>query len=316
MANVSISTASKAFSMSPEVNEQTRKMIFNIAKKHGVFKKFYNAKYPRLVIGVICPEFEGQCYANAISTLQKELSARECEISVASSNFSADSSNKLFEYYCNYTNVDGIIIMDARSDQYSNEIPCVYMSENIPDAAKNEPNATFAHISCNSSDAILEGIKTFVDAGIYDIGYIGEPHSIRRFNFFKNAMHSLGIPFKNEYVVNDSARFEEGGYQGMMRLFERNTVPRAIFCCYDHIAIGAMRAIRERGLSVPDDIKLFAFDDISEAKYLNPSLSSVNTKMRERCALAASTVVNMITGEPYESEIRLRSEFIARESTM
>lgn len=58
LAHVSVATVSKAFSMSSEVNEQTREMIFDIAKKYGCFKKFFNAKYPKFVVAVICPEFQ------------------------------------------------------------------------------------------------------------------------------------------------------------------------------------------------------------------------------------------------------------------
>lgn len=53
LANVSVSTASKAFSGSTEVNEETREMIFDIAKKNECFKRFYNVKYPELVIAII-----------------------------------------------------------------------------------------------------------------------------------------------------------------------------------------------------------------------------------------------------------------------
>ena len=63
LANVSVSTASKAFSMSSEGSDETREIIFDVAKKHGCFKKFFNAKYPKLVIAVICPEFESTYYS-------------------------------------------------------------------------------------------------------------------------------------------------------------------------------------------------------------------------------------------------------------
>ena len=62
LANVSVSTASKAFSGSTEVSEDTKELIFEIAKKHGCFKKFYNVKYPKLVIAIIVPEFRGTYY--------------------------------------------------------------------------------------------------------------------------------------------------------------------------------------------------------------------------------------------------------------
>ena len=73
LANVSVSTASKAFSGSKEVNEETRAWIFSVAKEHGVFKKFYNVKYPRLVIAVVVPEFQSRNYGPLLSELQRSL---------------------------------------------------------------------------------------------------------------------------------------------------------------------------------------------------------------------------------------------------
>ena len=55
LANVAVSTASKAFSMSDDINEQTREEIFRVARENGCFKKFFNAKYPKFVIALICP---------------------------------------------------------------------------------------------------------------------------------------------------------------------------------------------------------------------------------------------------------------------
>ena len=72
LAHVSVPTVSKAFSMSSEVNEQTREIIFDIAKKHGCFRKYYNAKYPKHVIAVICPEFKSRYYSRVLSLLQEK----------------------------------------------------------------------------------------------------------------------------------------------------------------------------------------------------------------------------------------------------
>ena len=70
LANVSVSTASKAFSMSPEVNSETREMIFDKARELRCFKQFFSAKYPRLVVAVICPELESRYYSGAVGGLR------------------------------------------------------------------------------------------------------------------------------------------------------------------------------------------------------------------------------------------------------
>lgn len=82
LANVSVSTASKAFSMSCEVNDETRDLIFRVAKEQGCFKKFFNAKYPKPVVAVRCPELHSQAYAMQVRYLKDELEARDCTVCV------------------------------------------------------------------------------------------------------------------------------------------------------------------------------------------------------------------------------------------
>ena len=109
LCHLSVSTVSKAFSMSEEVNEQTREEVFRVAKEYGCFKKYYKAKYPKTVIAVICPEFQSRFYSDALTALQQHLSRYNCEICVASTDFSPKKQQDLLHYYNRYTTVDGVI---------------------------------------------------------------------------------------------------------------------------------------------------------------------------------------------------------------
>ena len=149
LANVSVSTASKAFSGSSEVNDETRDLIFKVAKENGCFKRFYNVKYPKLVIAVIAPEFESRYYTRYLSILQGVLAEKNCEICVSTTDFSAERENELIDYYYCHSNVDGIIVIASISqtrfdDKY--EIPVVYMGNVISeDNTKNHnENMNFA----------------------------------------------------------------------------------------------------------------------------------------------------------------------------
>ena len=111
-AHVSVSTASKAFSGSPEVNEVTRQAIFDIAKKYGCFKKFFNAKYSKFVIAIICPEFSSIHYCNYLSYLRQNLEQKNCDICVAESGFSPEKETELLNYYYKHADVDAVIIIE------------------------------------------------------------------------------------------------------------------------------------------------------------------------------------------------------------
>lgn len=107
LANVSVSTASKAFSGSNEVSEETRNMIFDVARENHCFRKFYNAKYPKVVIAIIAPEFKGAYYTRYLCCIQDELEKANCKLCVSTTNFSEEKKRSLLEYYCRYTNMDG-----------------------------------------------------------------------------------------------------------------------------------------------------------------------------------------------------------------
>ena len=88
-----------------------------------------------------------------------------------------------------------------------------------------------------------------------------------------------------------------------------------MICAYDYMAIGAMRCIKERGLRIPDDIAVIGMDNISEAGYMTPSLSSVDSHIGELCDLAADRIIELINGKDTKNANEFRSEFIARESS-
>ena len=109
-------------------------------------------------------------------------------------------------------------------------------------------------------------------------------------------------------------RFEAGGYEAMERILQAETLPRAVICAYDNMAIGAIRCIHDHGLRVPQDIAVMGMDDIPQAPYLFPPLASITTQTEERCALAAKSVISLINGQAVLDVQVLEARFLFRES--
>ena len=165
LANVSISTASKAFSMNPEVSEETRNLIFDIAQEHGVFKKFYSAKYPRLVIGVICSNYYNPFYPDILKNLQTKLEECGCDMLVASSNASDNKEMELYEYYSLYSDVDGIITLGRSIDPGEEfTLPRVDISPRKID--RNVPTLVY------NFESIKDAINYFHEKKVENIGFI------------------------------------------------------------------------------------------------------------------------------------------------
>ncbi len=309
LAHVSTSTASKAFALSPEVNEQTRDMIFDVAKANGCFKKFYRSEHPGLSFAVLCPEFESTYYAAFISEMQKYLARYNSEVSVVSTGFDRATEERLIEYYEKYVTVDGMILINGISDiNAKNEIPIVTVD--CYGSLKGTIN-----VKKNIHIPVEAMVNKWKSAGVTEIGFIGESHSNSRRRILVTAMEKAGIGVNENYFVTSDKRFEEGGYQGAMELYRRGKLPRAVLCAYDRMAFGAMRAFSELSVRIPEDIALLSVDDAPSSAYMTPSLSSVSHRVEEICRVAASSLMSIVNGEPCEKENSIVCELKERESS-
>jgi LacI family transcriptional regulator len=89
---------------------------------------------------------------------------------------------------------------------------------------------------------------------------------------------------------------QETGYQAVSQLLALDSRPTALFASNDSMAIGALHALHEAGLRVPDDMALAGFDDIPSAQYMNPPLSTVHVPIYELGARAAELLIHRTNG--------------------
>ena len=308
LANVSVSTASKAFSGSTEVSEITRDRIFNVAKKLGVFKKFYNAKYPKIVIAVVVPEYLSGNYGVLISELQRFLNERDCTVTVTAANFLLDKNETLLDYYANYTNADGIIIVDGNIDVPEDfETPCVFIG--------NSCSVSMPNVVLNMETAIYDAVKYFGDMGAPSVGFVSESMTANRLELFRRSCGRV-YGFCDESCISISeSRFEQGGYEATERLINSGKLPRALICGYDNIAYGSMRALSEHGLAVPDDVALISLDNNPSSEYTVPSLSSIDIRCEDRARAAAQIILRKILTLADSDDAIFEAKLILRESS-
>jgi LacI family transcriptional regulator len=110
----------------------------------------------------------------------------------------------------------------------------------------------------------------------------------------------------------------EPGYFATQRLLASNTRFTALFTFNDVSAIGAIRALREAGLRVPQDVSVVGFDDVQSAAFQNPGLTTVRQPLRTMGMLAAEAVVRRITSteeQPAAKQIVVDPELVVRDST-
>jgi len=133
-----------------------------------------------------------------------------------------------------------------------------------------------------------------------------------RLQGYQKAHQARNLPVDPALVVEGDFT-EGGGYRGMRKLLAAK--PDAVFAASDMMAIGAMRAIREEGLRVPEDIALVGFDDLPSAAQLTPALTSIRQPVVRMGSLAADTLIDMIR-HPQEQtrHVLLTTELVVRSS--
>lgn len=105
------------------------------------------------------------------------------------------------------------------------------------------------------------------------------------------------------------------GYPVMQELLSRTKDFSAVFAYNDLSAIGAIRALREAGLRVPEDVSVVGFDDINSAAFQNPSLTTIRQPLQQMGSIAAKRLLRRLDGDSDPGEISVKPELIVREST-
>jgi LacI family transcriptional regulator len=164
-------------------------------------------------------------------------------------------------------------------------------------------------------------LQHLVDLGHRRIAFIkGQPFSSDaevRWQAIQKMAGRFAIPVRPELTVQlqENTFSPVVGYPLTHQLLSRSTDFTALLAYNDLSAIGAIRAIRERGLRVPEDISVVGFDDIASAAFQNPSLTTVRQPLRMMGTTAARILLERLNGGKDPEEVIVKPEFVVREST-
>jgi DNA-binding LacI/PurR family transcriptional regulator len=157
-------------------------------------------------------------------------------------------------------------------------------------------------VVCEDAQAAYEATRHLIKLGHRRIALIRgparHPFSQALTSGYRRALHEAGIPFRDDLVLEAALR-ARGGYDMAEVLLKRPSRPTAIFT-NDDMAIGALGAIHDHGLAVPEDIALVGYDDIEYAAHTTPPLTTVAVPKEEMGRLAVRrAIAQMEQGEPH-----------------
>ncbi len=143
-------------------------------------------------------------------------------------------------------------------------------------------------------------VEHLLGLGHRRIAYVGKPSltsSRDRLEGVRQAFAGAGLELNAALVLEADGHSERHGYDAMRRLFEQPEPPTAVFLANDMMAIGAMMAIQERGLRVPQDLSVVGFDNVPIAQYLSPPLTTIHQPAFEKGARAAELLIQCLERE-------------------
>jgi len=167
--------------------------------------------------------------------------------------------------------------------------------------------------------AAYDSVKLLIDNGHRKIGMISgtlqDPaNGFARYQGYKQALEEAGIPFSENLVRIGNYKYESG-YEVMKYFLELADRPTAIFAATDEMAIGAIHAIQDYGLRVPEDISVISVDNIRMASMVRPELTTVAQPMYDIGAVSMRLLTKLMKKEPVDLEkVVLPHEIIHRKS--
>lgn len=326
-------TVSRVINRNGYVSDETRQKVLQVVKdmnyrRNGLAR---NLKRQRTdTIGLVLGDISNPYSTELARAVKETCSVRGYNVFVCISEHSAKEDIAAFESLANHS-VDGIIVA-SRSNRDGNEYLRGIVENNVPVVVigRDFQHEAVDYISTDNLNGGFEATQHLIDLGHERIGFIGATLSnkdnLKRLQGYLRALEQHDIPIDERLItgrkeaVTDVPGYstEENGYEGMKRLLSLPNRPTAVFARNDFTAIGAMTAIKEAGLKIPEDIAIIGFDDIPLAIHVSPSLTTVRQPLRVQGHIAAELLLRRIENEdtPQREEHILDCELIIRESTV
>lgn len=318
-AHVSHSTVSRALRNSPLVNHETGALIRKIAEEQGytvsaVARSLVTRKTN--TIGVVVTSIADPFVGEIVNGIEEFALAHEYSLMLATCHADPVREVRAVRSFQEHR-VDGILVNASRVGALylplleGMKIPIVLIN--------NEHPGEFIHsVTIDNLNAGRVAARHLVELGHKRIGYIGNRFGLQadmeRFSGYRQILEEADIGFQPELVAHGDGR-PEGGMRAMERLLALPEPPTAVFCYNDMEAIGALRAIREHGLTVPGDVSVVGLDDLFLASYTDPPLTTIQQPKHQMGRLAVEILLQLLAGKKPDSHVTLAGKLIVRQTT-
>jgi len=326
-AGVSQSTVSRALSNSPLVNQETRERIQRIAKElnYKVDKNASNLRKQRSnTIALLLFEdptsddsMINPFFLSMLGSITRACAQAGYDLLVSFQNMNDDWHAE----YEDSNKADGIILLGYGDyTEYKDKIDMLEQQGThfVRWGAHDEEHPGVS-IGCDNFQGGYDIASHLLSLGSQRFVFIGEagnqaPEFQARYFGYLKALKEKGLE-QNALGQYDAISTEDAGYTAteQMLVAQQNTLPDAIVCASDLIALGVMQKLSDSGISVPHDVAVVGYDNIPVAAYSTPSLTTVKQNTKLAGELLVSTLLDAIANKPVEDYL-MPAELVVRQS--
>lgn len=322
LAGVSKATVSRVLNDSEcGVGEQTRVRVKKIAEELGYSveqtEKKKNVSFTRY-IALILPDITNPFFADLAKSVEQSLRRKGYSLVLANTDFSEDNeAAQIRELMVKH--LEGILLVPSGiRAREEHDLPRRYQIPMVLLDRKLEGISDIPGVYSNNEYASVISCEHLIRKGARDIVFISGPlnvsTSIERFEGYKAVLAQHSIPFRPEMCRHGSYTVESG-YNAVLELERSGISYSAILAANDLMALGALKAVREFGYRVPEDVQIIGFDNIEFSQYCEPSLSTMQQPTFDMGAKAVELLTGIIEKrDPVQPE-RLIPKLLMRKTT-
>ncbi|WP_344265394.1 LacI family DNA-binding transcriptional regulator [Streptomyces sodiiphilus] len=323
-AGVGRGTVSRVINGSPRVSDRTRAAVERAIKDLGYVPHQAArtlAANRADAIALVVPEPEARLFAEPyFSGIIRGVSAElaDTDIQLLLTLIRTPKERQRFAQYASGHRVDGVLMVSVHGeDPLPDELSRIGMPAVMN--GRRSAEESFPHVDCDNFGGAQLAVEHLLGRGRRTVATITGPLDMYaaqcRLEGYREAMRAAGRPDAAALVAHGDFS-EESGHAAMHELLGRRPDLDAVFCASDLMAVGARRALRELGRSVPEDVALVGVDDSAMARHMDPPLTSLRQPLEEMGRAMTRALLAQIRGEAKESaRMVLPTELVRRTSS-
>jgi LacI family transcriptional regulator len=316
-AGVSVPTVSRVVNGRSDVSPATRERVEELLRRYGYRRRASSRREAASLIDLVFNDLDSPWAVEIIRGVE-DVAHGALIGTVVSAIHQRSASARQWMRNLQARATDGVILV---ASDVQSPLHAELRRLNIPTVVI-DPAGVPAHdvptVGAANWTGGLAATEHLISLGHRRIGFIAGPRQLlcsrTRLDGYRAGLEAAGIAAEDE-LIQQGDFYHESGFACAGRLLELERPPSAIFASSDQMAFGAYEAVRQRGLRVPDDVSVVGFDDLPEARWSSPPLTTVRQPLSEMGTLAARTVLRLARGETIESlRIELATQLVLRDS--